>query len=293
MSVFLCAADTGSMSAAARKLAMPLATVSRKVAELEAHLKATLVIRSRAGLQLTEAGRAYLASARTILEELAAAERTVSGEYSEPTGQLVVGTPVVFGRLHMLPVVTEFLAAYPKIDIRLVQNDRLSHLVDDHIDCALRIGALPDSSMTAVRLGEVRRVICGSPDYLKKRGVPKKPAELSQHDCLTADVFGLPERWDFGRKIGVTVHSRLVVNTVEAAIDAASAGAGLARALSYQVAERIRCRDLIVLLATFEPSPWPVHLLYKRQSVLPRKLRTFLDFAAPRLRQRIQRASVD
>ena len=139
---------------------MPLATVSRKVAELEAYLKATLVIRSRAGLQLTEVGRAYLASARSILEELATAERIAGGEYSEPTGQLVVSTPVVFGRLHVLPVVAEFLAAYPKIDVRLLQNDRLSHLVDDHIDCALRIGELPDSSMTAVRLGEVRRVIC-------------------------------------------------------------------------------------------------------------------------------------
>jgi DNA-binding transcriptional LysR family regulator len=293
MSLFVCAAETGSLSAAARMKGMPLATVSRKVAELETHLKATLVIRSRAGLQLTEAGRAYLASARSILEELATAERIVSGEYSEPTGQLVVGTPVVFGRLHVLPVVAEFLAAYPKIDIRLVQSDRLSHLVDDHIDCALRIGELPDSSMTAVRLGEVRRVICASPDYLRKRGIPKKPPELSQHDCLTADVFGLAERWSFGGKVEVSVRSRLLVNTVEAAVDAAAAGAGLARALSYQVAERIRRRELNIVLAAFEPSPWPVHLLCKPQSVLPQKLRAFLDFAGPRLRQRIQHAAVD
>jgi DNA-binding transcriptional LysR family regulator len=293
MSVFVCAAEAGSLSAAARTLAMPLATVSRKVAELETLLKASLVIRSRAGLQLTEAGRSYLASARSILEEVATAERVASGEYSEPTGQLVVGSPVMFGRFHVLPVVTEFLAAYPKIDIRLVQNDRLSHLVDDHIDCALRIGELPDSSITAIRLGEVRRVICASPGYLKEKGTPKKPALLSQHDCLTADVFGLPERWGFGAKVEVTVHSRLIVNTVEAAIDAAVSGSGLARALSYQISDQVRRGDLRIVLADFEPSPWPIHLLYKPQSLLPRKLRAFLDFAAPRLRQRIQLASLN
>ena len=186
MSVFVSAVQAGSLSAAARALGMPLPTVSRKVAELEQHLKATLVVRSRTGLQLTEAGQAFFTSARTILEDLAAAERNARGEYAEPTGQLVIAAPVIFGRLHVLPVITEFLAAFPRIDIRLFQNDRLSHLADEGIDCALRIGDLPDSGLTALRLGEVRRVLCASPAYLEKRGTPRKPADLGLHDCLTA-----------------------------------------------------------------------------------------------------------
>jgi DNA-binding transcriptional LysR family regulator len=255
-----------------------------------------LVIRSRAGLQLTEAGQAFFTSARAILEDLAAAERNAAGEYAEPTGQLVIATPVVFGRLHVLPVVTEFLAAFPKIDIRLLQNDRLSHLADEGIDCALRIGALPDSSLTALRLGDVRRVLCASPAYLQKRGTPRKPADLSRHDCLTADIFGQPERWSFGSgKTGseVTTRSRLVLNTVEAAIDAAKAGAGITRALSYQVEPHIRQRQLRIVLASFEPPRWPVHFLYKPQARIPKKLRAFLDFAAPRLRQRLAKAGLD
>lgn len=295
MSVFVCAVEAGSLSAAARALGMPLPTVSRKVAELEQHLKATLVIRSRAGLQLTETGQAFFASARTILEDLAAAERSAAGEYAEPTGQLVIAAPIVFGRLHILPVITEFLAAFPKIDVRLLQNDRLSHLVDDGIDCALRIGDLPDSGLTALRLGEVRRVLCASPDYLQKHGVPRKPADLSRHDCLTADIFGLSERWSFGggrTRSEVAIRSRLIVNTVEAAIDAARAGAGVTRALSYQVEAHVRLRQLRIVLAAFEPPRWPVHFLYKPQPHLPKKLRAFLDFAAPRLRQRLAKAAL-
>ena len=294
MAVLVCATEKGSLSAAARALGMPLPTVSRKVAELEAHLKATLVIRSRAGLQLTEAGQAYVASARSILEDLAVAERAAAGEYTAPTGQLVVAAPIVFGRLHVLPVVTEFLAVYPDVDLRLVQSDRIMHLVDDHLDCSLRIGILSDSSMTALRLGEVRRVACASPVYLEKYGVPLKPADLGRHHCITAESLGTPERWSFGMgksQTSVAVRSRLVVNTLEAAIDASVAGAGITRALSYQVAEQLRRGKLKIVLPKFEPAPWPVHLLHKLQARLPLKLRAFLDFAAPRLRKRLSAAA--
>ena len=290
MSVLVCAAEKGSLSAAARALRMPLPTVSRKVAELEAHLNAALVIRSRAGLQLTEAGQAFVAAARAILEDMAQAERAASGEYLAPTGQLVAAAPIVFGRLHVLPVVTEFLAAYPKVDVKLVQNDRLAHLVDDQIDCAIRIGALPDSGMIAVRLGMVRRVVCASPAYLEKHRPLKKPGEIAAHDCITAEVLGMPESWRFGTgksAAEVRVRSRLVVNTLEAAIDAAVAGAGLASALSYQVRDQVRQGTLKIVLADFEPPPWPVHLIHRPQSLFPLKLRAFLDFAAPRLRQRL------
>ena len=292
MSVLVCAAEKGSLSAAARALRMPLPTVSRKVAELEAHLKAAalVMLASRAGLQLTEAGQAFVAAARTILENMAQAERAASGEYLAPTGQLVVAAPIVFGRLHVLPVVTEFLAAYPKVDVRLLQSDRLAHLVEDHIDCAVRIGELPDSGMIAVRLGTVRRVVCASPAYLEKHRPLRKPAEIAAHHCITAEVLGMPESWSFGARNArteVRVRSRLVVNTLEAAIDAAVAGTGLARALSYQVCDHVRQGALKIVLADFEPPPWPVHLIHKPQSLFPLKLRAFLDFAAPRLRQRL------
>jgi DNA-binding transcriptional LysR family regulator len=296
MSILLKAVDTGSLSAAARALGSPLPTISRKVAELEAHLNATLVIRSRAGLQLTEAGQAFVASTRTILEEVKAAERAASGEYIAPTGQLIVAAPIVFGRLHVVPVVTEFLAAYPNVDVQLIQSDRPMHLVDDHIDCAVRIGELPDSGLTVQRLGEVRRVVCASPAYLETHSTPRKPDELIHADCIAAEALGLPERWSFGRGKShriVTVRSRLVVNTVEAAIDAAVAGTGFTRALSYQVAESLRRGYLKIVLADFESAPWPVHLMNKSQERLPLKLRAFIDFAAPRLRQRIADASLN
>jgi DNA-binding transcriptional LysR family regulator len=290
MSVLVCAADKGSLSAAARTLHMPLPTVSRKVAELEAHLKTVLVIRSRTGLQLTEAGLAFVAASRSILEDMTQAEQAASGEYRSPTGQLVVAAPIVFGRLHVLPVITDFLAAYPRVDVRLVQSDRLAHLVDDQIDCAIRIGELPDSGMTAMRLGTVRRMVCASPAYLKKHPPLRKPRDIAIHDCVTAEALGLAESWTFGHgkdQTAIDVRSRLVVNTSEAAIDAAMGGAGLTRALSYQIAEPLRRGALKIVLAGFEPRPWPVHLIRKPQSRLPLKLRAFMDYAAPRLRQRL------
>jgi DNA-binding transcriptional LysR family regulator len=202
----------------------------------------------------------------------------------------VVASPIVFGRLHVLPVITDFLAAYPNVDVRLVQSDRLAHLVDDQIDCAIRIGELPDSGMTALRLGTVRRMVCASPSYLKKHPSIRKPGDTAAHDCVTAEALGLPESWIFGHgkdQTAIAVHSRLVVNTSEAAIDAAVAGAGPTRALSYQIAGALGRGALKIVLAGFEPHPWPVHLIRKSQSRLPLKLRAFMDFAAPRLRQRL------
>jgi DNA-binding transcriptional LysR family regulator len=296
MSILVCAVEKGSLSAAARALRIPLPTVSRKVAELEGRLKASLVIRSRAGLHLTQAGQAYVESARAILADVAAAERRASGEYTAPTGHLEVASPVVFGRLHVVPVTAGFLAAYPDVDVRLGLSDRLTQMTDENIDCAIRIGELPDSGLTAVRLGEVRRVLCASPAYIEKHGTPKSLRELERHACITAEAFGLPQRWSFGRgrhQTSVAIRSRLSVNTVEAALDAAIAGVGLTCALSYQVAGAVKRGALTLLLTGAEPRPWPVHLLHKPQARLPLKLRAYLDFAAPRLRQRLCAAALD
>lgn len=290
MSILVTAVDAGSLSAAARQLRTPLATVSRKVSELEVHLKTRLLNRSSRKLTLTDAGRSFVEACRRILEEVGEAERAASGEYGAPKGDLIVTTPIVFGRLHVLPVVTEFLAAYPEIDIRVVQADRVINLLEERVDLAVRIGALPDSSLLATRVGSVRHVVCASPAYLAARGRPKRPDDLGAHACITFEGMTAPDAWTFttGKASqSVTVHSRLIVNTAEAAIDAAIAGAGFTRALSYQAADAVRAGRLAIVLAQFEPSPWDVSLVHAGGRLLPLKVRAFLDFAAPRLKERL------
>ena len=293
MSILLAVVDAGSLSAAARRLNMPLPTVSRKVAELETHLNTRLLHRTTRQLSLTEAGGSYVAACRRILEEIGEAERIATGEYATPKGELVVTAPVVFGRLHIVPVVAEFLAHYPQIDIKLVLTDRVVHMMDEQIDVALRIGELPDSTFMATGVGAVRRVVCGSQDYLAKHGEPAKPQDLSKHECISFEVLESKRAWVFGAgksELSVPVRSRMAVNTAEAAIDAAILGVGLIRVLSYQVADAIQKQALSVLLEKFESAPLPISLVHKGQAPLPLKLRAFLDFVAPRLRIRTARS---
>ena len=293
MNVLLAVADAGNLSAAGRKLGMPLPTVSRKVSELETHLKARLVTRSTSGSALTEAGRSYVAACRRILDDIHEAERVAAGEYNEPRGELVLTAPVVFGRIHVLPIVNGFLKAYPKVSVRLVLGDRLLNLTEDHVDLALRIGTLPDSGLVSAGLGKIRRVVCASPAYLAEHGVPKSPQDLAGHQCVSFEHLTSAHEWRFqieGAEVAVPVHTRLVVNTAEAAIDAAIAGTGVTCVLSYQVESALRAASLRVLLRRFEPEPIPVSFLYPGRGRLPLKLRALLDFAAPRLRERLQQA---
>jgi DNA-binding transcriptional LysR family regulator len=182
MSTLLAVVEAGSLSAAARRLNTPLTTVSRRVSELEQHLKTKLLHRSSRQLSLTDSGRSYIAACKNILEDLEEAERTAAGEYSVPTGNLIITTPIVFGRLHVLPIVVDFLKVYRDIGIRMVLADRVINLMEDHTDLAVRIGELPDSSLVATRVGAIRRVVCGSPAYFATRGIPKSPDELCTHD---------------------------------------------------------------------------------------------------------------
>src|SRR6185295_18734354 len=179
MSILVAVVETGTLSAASRKLGVPLPTISRKVSELETHLATRLLVRSTRKLTLTDAGTSYVKACKRILEQVGDAERAATGEYSAPKGDLIITAPIVFGRLHVLPVINEFLAGFSEIDVRLMLSDRNVHLIDDHIDLAVRIGALPDSSLIATRVGAVRRVVCGSPAYFAGRGVPKKATDLS------------------------------------------------------------------------------------------------------------------
>lgn len=290
MNTLLAAVDAGSLSAASRKLDVPLATVSRRVSDLETALRTKLLVRTSRRLEPTDAGRSYVAACRDILAAVDQAERTAAGEYAAPRGEIVVTAPIVFGRLHMLPMVVEFLKAYPDIDARLILTDRVTNFTEDHVDVALRIGNLPDSSLIATRLGSVRRVVCASPEYLKRhRPLPLHPSDLGEHPCVTFEGLISPTEWKFSRgkaEIAVAIKSRLVVNTAEAAIDAAAAGLGITRVLSYQIAAALHARTLKIILGDFEPEPSPVNLVYTGQGLLPLKTRAFVDFAAERLRRK-------
>ena len=287
MSTLVAAVDAGSLSGASRALGKPLATVSRKVSDLEAHLGTQLLVRSSRRLALTEAGQAFLASARRILEDLDEAERAASGEYRTPRGHLHITAPIMFGRLHVEPVVLDFLKAYSDITVRLTLADTLMNLVDDHVDLAVRVGRLPDSRLKALRLGEIGWVTCASPDYLARQGEPDSPDALTDHDCVMFEGLYSTASWTFGRGSeakDISIRPRLSVNSADAAIAAALRGAGVTRVLSYQVAEPVARGDLKLILRPFEPEALPVHLLHAGQSLAPLKLRAFLDFAGPRLK---------
>jgi DNA-binding transcriptional LysR family regulator len=290
MAVFVAIVESGSLSAAGRKLAMPLPTISRKIAELEAHIKTRLLNRSTRKLTLTDAGKAYLLACQQILESLQEAEAAAAGEYNAPQGQLNITAPIVFGRLHVLPVITEFLQAYPDINVELVLRDRTLDLLEEHIDVAVRIGELPDSSHIATRVGTIHQVVCASPRYLAQHGTPQTPQDLSNHACVTFARPSLPDAWTFNsgrRRVTIPVQSRLIVNTAEAAIDAAIAGVGITSVLSYQVEHALQAATLRVVLQKYQPAPMPISLVYTGQRLLPQKLRAFLDFSTPRLRGRM------
>lgn len=291
MQVMLTAVECGSLSKASRKLGKPLATVSRKVSDLEKHLKADLLIRSSKGLELTPAGRTYIAAARALMEQLAEVERAAAGEYTKPKGDLVVTAPIMFGRLHVLPVVINFLAAFPEVSVELMLTDRVTHFLDDQIDVALRIGDLPDSSLIATQLGTVRRVTCASPVYLASHAAPVVPRDLVKHEAFSFEGVSSDTTWRYrstGKEIVVPVRSRLGVTNIDAVIQAGLEGAGVIRALSYQVADYVLEDRLRLLLEDYEPTPPPVHLVYYRQNRLPLKLRAFIDFVVPALRNRLK-----
>lgn len=290
MSILVRVVDAGSFSAASRALGVPLATVSRKVNRLEEHLGTRLLARTTRRLSLTDAGAAYVAAARRILDEVDATERAAAGEFQAPRGELILTAPVFFGRLHVLPLVTDFLAAYPEISIRLLLSDRNLHFVDDHVDLAARIGPLPDSRAVATRVGTMRRVVCAAPALLDRHGTPETPADLARLPCVNFDPLSPAAAWPFHTPAGpvdVTVPTRLTVTTAAAAVQAAARGAGATRVLHYQCVDGLRDGALRLILTDFEPAPLPVHLVHGGAGPVPTKIRAFLAFAAPRLRRRL------
>ncbi len=290
MSIFLSVIEAGSLSAASRLLDIPLASVGRKISDLEAHLKIKLLNRSTRSLTLTDAGQSYFAACKHILEDVDSAERAAAGEYNTPSGRLTLSAPIVFGRLHIVPIVVDFLKDYPDIDIRLALGNRVVSLLEEHIDLGVRVGPLPDSSLLAIRVGITHHVVCASPAYLAAFGTPLVPSDLTHHKCVSFDGYSSLEFWEFpngGLTETIPIHSRLIVSTVEAAMDAAIAGIGITRVFSHHVAHAQRDRTLTLLLQEYQPVSSPIHLVYPASRQIPLKLRAFLDFAAPRLRLRL------
>lgn len=291
MRTLLAAVDGGSLSAASRALNTPLPTVSRRVSDLEAHLGAQLVVRTSRKLLLTEAGEAYVGAARRLLEDLSDAERAASGEYRVPRGELLVTAPIMFGKLHVAPVVHAFLAAYPDVSVRLVLSDSNIDIVESHVDVAVRVGQLPDSELVARQVGHIHWVLVASPNYLASRGEPLQPEDLANHDCIAFEGLQIRRVWRIGAGAAarsVTISPRYSVNTADAVVEAASAGLGIARVMSYQAATCVGACQLVPVLADQGYEPVPVHLVHRRQRSQPLKLRAFLDFVAPRLKLAIE-----
>ena len=282
MKILLQVVDSGSFSAAARQLEMPLPTISRKVNELEQQINCRILNRSTRQLSLTEAGQQYVASCRHILEQVEEAERLAAGEYAAPRGELVITAPLVYGKLHVVPMLAAFLKQYPDVKVRLMLTDRYVHLLEEHIDVAFRIGELPDSSMIARKLGQIYWTVCASPQYLAEHGIPQHPQDLLQHQCIRFDGINTHARWLFrhgAQDISITIQSRFTVNTAEAAIAAAIAGAGISRVLSYQVVPAIQQQQLHCILENFRGAALPVYFIYNGQARTPQKIRALLDFS--------------
>lgn len=289
MSMLVTVSETGSLSAAGRVLNVPLATLSRKISDLETLLGTKLLVRTTRKVTVTDAGLGYVAAARRILEQVEDAEREAAGEFTTPKGDLVITAPVLFGRLHVLPIVVDFLAMFPEINVRLVMADRNMDLVDAHIDMAVRIGKLPDSSMVATEVGLMRTVVCASPSFVAGHGAPRTPEDLLKLPCVTVETPAPFPGWRFKTPASTTafelpVVPRLAVTTAEAAAQAAIRGVGVTKLLHYHAAEAIEAQTLRILLADFEPDATPVNLVHASRGQMPLKMRRFLDFAAPRLR---------
>ncbi len=291
MAAFVAVAKARGFSAAARELGMPLATINRRVVDLERAMGVLLLHRSTRQVVLTEVGQSFFVSCERILEDLREAQETATGEYRSPKGTLTLTAPMGFGRLYLQPVALEFLAAYPDISLKLLLVDRVVHLLEENVDLALRISELPDSALVARPLGHVQMVVSASPGYLERRGVPQHPAELLRHDGIAwSGIEPLNSWWfrDGGKDRTYPVHSRLSTTSADSAIGAARAGLGLVQTTSYQAEPGLRDGALALVLREFECAPTPVSLVYARQRSLPLKVRAFIDFAVPRLAGELQ-----
>lgn len=287
INVFVAVVDTNGFAGAARKLSMSPPAVTRAINELELHLGLRLLTRTTRTVRVTDAGERYVQDCRRILAEMLEADESVSGMHASPRGRLTISAPVLFGGLYVTPVITEYLARYPDVSAACLFLDRIVSLVDEGVDVAVRIGELPDSSMQAIRVGQVRRVICASPDYLANHGIPIAPDDLHGHTIVSASSVTPNPVWKLvenGETKSVHLEARMTTSTNDSALAAAVAGFGLTRLLSYQVAEHLRNGKLKTVLAEYEPAALPVHVVHREGRHAPQRVRAFIDLAVERLR---------
>lgn len=292
MSMLIKVVEVGSFSAASKALNVPLPTLSRKISELENQLGVRLLHRTTRKLSLTDFGANYIRACKAIIEQVEEAEQGVKGEYSEPKGELVITAPVMFGRLYVLPIVTEFLSLYSNINVQLILSDGNINLFDNDVDMAVRIGTLPDSSMIATQVGEIRVVTCASPSILAAHKTLKTPADLIHYPCISLNTAMTTPPWSYlvpDSKIAfnVNISSRLTITDSKSAVTAAINSVGVTQQLHYQVKDALEQGALEVILAEFEPAKVPVHLMHKSRKYMPQKMKSFLDFASPRLKNKI------
>jgi DNA-binding transcriptional LysR family regulator len=287
MTIFLAVADAGGFAAASRKLGISPSVATRAVAELEERLGARLLTRTTRSVRATEAGALYADDCRRLLAAVEEAESAAAGAHRAPRGQLTVTSPVLFGRIYVTPIVTAFLSRYPEVGVSCYFLDRLVNLVEEGVDVAIRIAELGDSSLQAVRVGRVRRVVCAAPAYLARRGMPQRPEDLAGHSVIVASGVRPSSEWRFrkgARAIPVRLRPRMITTTNDSALAAAEAGFGITRLLSYQVAQAVKEGRLRILLADYEPPPMPIHVVHREGRNAARRVRLFLDAAIEALR---------
>ena len=284
LQVFVAVAECEGFAAGARRLGVSPPVATRAVADLETRLGIKLLTRSTRHVRLTDAGKRYLDDAKRILAEIAEADEAATGINGEPSGYLAVTAPVLFGKLFVLPGVIEFLNRYPKMEVNALFLDRIVNLLEEGLDVGIRIGELADSSMRAIRVGAVKRVVCAAPDYLARAGTPKHPDELSQHTIITANGLNAGTEWKFADGINTRVKPRLSFATNDAAIEAAVTGFGITRLLSYQIAPHVADGRLETLLSDFEQPKIPIHVIHREGRYASAKIRSFVDLMVDRLR---------
>lgn len=286
MRVLVRIADTGGFAEAARQLNLSPPAVTRAVAGLEDLVGARLLTRTTRSVKLTEVGQRYVEDCRQILAAIEEAEAAAAGSYARPTGVITITASVLFGQIYTIPIVTDFLDAHPEVTGRLLFLDRVTNLVDEGIDVAIRIGHLPDSSQTAIKVGSVRRVVCGAPGYFERHGVPDHPSDLTRHRIIAATSAWTSLDWRFGPDSRIVTHvtPALFCNSNEGAISAARSGWGLTRVLSYQIGPDLQSGALQTTLDDFEEEALPIHIVHPEGRNASAKVRAFVDFAAVRLR---------
>jgi DNA-binding transcriptional LysR family regulator len=287
LATFVAVVDCGGFASAARKLNQSPPVVTRAIAELEERLGLRLLTRTTRVVRVTDAGARFAEDCRRILADLEDAEAAAAGTHTTPRGTLTLTAPAMFGRIHVTPIVVSYLQAFPEVDVQCLFLDRVVNVVEEGIDVAIRIGELPDSSLQAVRVGRIRRVLVAAPSYLQTHGVPQHPDDLAQHQIIAAPVVSPVSDWRFndaGKALTLRTQPRLRTTTNDSAIVAAVAGLGITRLMSYQVAEHLRSGALQLLLEAYETAPSPVHVVHHEGRRVTQKVRSFIDLAVDRLR---------